>query len=70
VRKRSATERRRREALRAQHAAAHAWAWLRGRCDWPCAARADLVVDQAYVAHLYERARAAVANIAASEHRV
>ena len=52
-------ERYRRAAIRAQQAAASAYAWMRGRCDWPNAPRHDLLCDQAYVAKRYEQARAA-----------
>lgn len=69
MRIRHAVERARREAIRAQRAAASAHAWMRSRCDWPGAPRRDLLDDQHYVAHLYARARAAVADIACQEHR-
>lgn len=69
TRLRNAQERYRRDAIRAQQAAASAYAWMRGRCDWPNAPRHDLLCDQAYVAKRYEQARAAVNNLACMEHR-
>lgn len=61
-------ERYRREAVKAQRAAASAHAWVTGRIARG-ANRSDVLCDQAYVEDLYRRARAALADVACLEHR-
>lgn len=68
MRTRNVAARYRREAIAAQRAAAGAHAWLSGRIERG-ANQSDLKCDQAYVAHLYEQARACVADISCLEHR-